>query len=408
MNNIMNNDPELDRDFREEKSKFEKKMKKKFNPVRKVVMNAIKSVVVPMAILIAKVLAVVILVSILLSAFVTLLEGNKESGDSISNLEDYNSSVSGESGGTDVTTPEWIFSKSEIEDFINGYDSSNTELKNKMKNYIDEIYKWQADYGYSSALLVTIAFEENRNDFEAFLDEMKQKAENWKNNGYTTTKEIAKDYVGDDTSDEWANNIENKMQKTALDSGIIEYGETSLSGDGYPNSYVSKAGRTYRNYKQNIGSYSLSQWCGTSIVKKDGCSLIAVTIIVSGYRNSEVNPLELAQKYAVKGAGMSIPGALLGEGISFTEPLGADITFSEQQKETIKNHVKGSGPAIIKVVPPSQFTNSTHFMALLDYNASTNEFYLSNPYTGNNSYGVSGWIDADRVLIGCTRFYAIK
>ena len=33
-----------------------------------------------------------------------------------------------------------------------------------MKNYIDEIYKWQADYGYSSALLVTIAFEENRND----------------------------------------------------------------------------------------------------------------------------------------------------------------------------------------------------------------------------------------------------
>ena len=204
MNNIMNNDPELDRDFREEKSKFEKKMKKKFNPVRKVVMNAIKSVVVPMAILIAKVLAVVILVSILLSAFVTLLEGNKESGDSISNLEDYNSSVSGESGGTDVTTPEWIFSKSEIEDFINGYDSSNTELKNKMKNYIDEIYKWQADYGYSSALLVTIAFEENRNDFEGFLDEMKQKAENWKNNGYTTTKEIAKDYVGDDTSDEWA------------------------------------------------------------------------------------------------------------------------------------------------------------------------------------------------------------
>ena len=193
-----------------------------------------------------------------------------------------------------------------------------------------------------------------------------------------------------------------------MNSDIIKYGEISISGDGYPNSYISKTGKTYRNYKQNIGSYSLSQWCGTSIVKKDGCSLIAVTIIVSGYRNSEVNPLELAQKYAVKGAGMSIPGALLGEGISFTEPLGADITFSEQQKETIKNHVKGSGPAIIKVVPPSQFTNSTHFMALLDYNASTNEFYLSNPYTGNNSYGVSGWIDADRVLIGCTRFYAIK
>lgn len=371
MNNTMNDDPKLDREFREEKAKFEKKIKKKANPVRKVIINAIKAAVIPMVILLAKILAVVILVTVLISAFVNLLDGNS-SGDSISNNEEYNSTISN-GGGIDLTNTEWNFTKDEIQKFIENYNSSNSALKNDMINNIDKIIKWQNDYGYSSAFLITIAFEENRNDFEGFLDEMKQKAENWKNNGYTTTKEIAKDYVGDDTSDEWANNIENKMQKAASDSGIIEYGETSLSGDGYPNSYVSKAGRTYRNYKQNIGSYSLSQWCGTSIVKNDGCSLIAVTIIVSGYRNSEVNPLELAQKYAVKGAGMSIPGALLGEGISFTEPLGADITFSEQQKETIKNYVKGSGPAIIKVVPPSQFTNSTHFMALLDYNASTNE-----------------------------------
>lgn len=406
MNNTMNDDPKLDREFREEKAKFEKKIKKKANPVRKVIINAIKAAVIPMVILLAKILAVVILVTVLISAFVNLLDGNS-SGDSISNNEEYNSTISN-GGGIDLTNTEWNFTKDEIQKFIENYNSSNSALKNDMINNIDKIIKWQNDYGYSSAFLITIAFEENRNDFEAFLDEIKQKAETWKNNEYKTTKEIAKDYVGDDTSNEWANNIENKMQEVALNSDIIKYGETSISGDGYPNSYISKTGKTYRNYKQNIGSYSLSQWCGTSIVKNDGCSLIAVTIIVSGYRNSEVNPLELAQKYAVKGAGMSIPGALLGEGISFTEPLGADITFSEQQKETIKNYVKGSGPAIIKVVPPSQFTNSTHFMALLDYNASTNEFYLSNPYTGNNSYGVSGWIDADRVLIGCTRFYAIK
>lgn len=406
MNNAINEDPKLAREFREEKSKFEKKLKKKANPVRKVIMNAIKAAVIPMVILLAKILAVVILVTVLISAFVNLLDGNS-SGDSISNNEEYNSTISN-GGGIDLTNTEWNFTKDEIQKFIENYNSSNSALKNDMINNIDKIIKWQNDYGYSSAFLITIAFEENRNDFETFLDEVNEKAGEWKKNQYKTTKEIAKDYVGDDTANEWANNIENKMQEVALNSDIIKYGEISISGDGYPNSYISKTGKTYRNYKQNIGSYSLSQWCGTSIVKKDGCSLIAVTIIVSGYRNSEVNPLELAQKYAVKGAGMSIPVALLGEGISFTEPLGADITFSEQQKETIKNYVKGSGPAIIKVVPPSQFTNSTHFMALLDYNASTNEFYLSNPYTGNNSYGVSGWIDADRVLIGCTRFYAIK
>ena len=406
MNNAINEDPKLAREFREEKSKFEKKLKKKANPVRKVIMNAIKAAVIPMVILLAKILAVVILVTVLISAFVNLLDGNS-SGDSISNNEEYNSTISN-GGGIDLTNTEWNFTKDEIQKFIENYNSSNSALKNDMINNIDKIIKWQNDYGYSSAFLITIAFEENRNDFETFLDEVNEKAGEWKKIQYKTTKEIAKDYVGDDTANEWANNIENKMQEVALNSDIIKYGEISISGDGYPNSYISKTGKTYRNYKQNIGSYSLSQWCGTSIVKKDGCSLIAVTIIVSGYRNSEVNPMELAQKYAVIGAGMSIPGALLGEGISFTEPLGADITFSEQQKETIKNYVKGSGPAIIKVVPPSQFTNSTHFMALLDYNASTNEFYLSNPYTGNNSYGVSGWIDADRVLIGCTRFYAIK
>lgn len=406
MNNAINEDPKLAREFREEKSKFEKKLKKKANPVRKVIMNAIKAAVIPMVILLAKILAVVILVTVLISAFVNLLDGNS-SGDSISNNEEYNSTISN-GGGIDLTNTEWNFTKDEIQKFIENYNSSNSALKNDMINNIDKIIKWQNDYGYSSAFLITIAFEENRNDFETFLDEVNEKAGEWKKNQYKTTKEIAKDYVGDDTANEWANNIENKMQEVALNSDIIKYGEISISGDGYPNSYISKTGKTYRNYKQNSGTYSLKKWCGTSIVKNDGCSLIAVTIIVSGYKNSEIDPLELAQKYAVVGVGMNIAGALSSEGIQCSQPLGRNVTFSESQKETIKNYVKTTGPAIIRVTPPSQFTDSTHFMALLDYNPSTNEFYLSNPYTGNNSYGQTGWVDANIVLIGCSQFYAIK
>lgn len=407
MNNTMNNDPILEREFREEKSKFEKKLKKKANPVRKVIVNAIKAAVVPMVILLAKVLAVVILVTVLISAFVNILDGSS-SGNSISNNEEYNSTISNGEGGIDLTNSEWSLTKAEIQKFIENYNSSNSELKNNMINNIDKIVKWQNDYGYSSAFLITIAFEDNRTDFETFLDEIKPKAEEWKKKEYKTTKEIATDYVGDDTSNEWANNIENKMQEAALNSDVIKYGETSISGDGYPNSYISKTGKIYRNYKQNRGTYSLKNWCGTSIIKNDGCSLIAVTIIVSGYRNSEVDPLELAQKYAVVGAGMNIEGALSSEGIQCSQPLGRNTTFSESQKETIKSYVKTTGPAIIKVIPPSQFTDSTHFMALLDYNPSTNEFYLSNPYTGNNSYGQTGWVDANTVLIGCSQFYALK
>ena len=221
MNNAINEDPKLAREFREEKSKFEKKLKKKANPVRKVIMNAIKAAVIPMVILLAKILAVVILVTVLISAFVNLLDGNS-SGDSISNNEEYNSTISN-GGGIDLTNTEWNFTKDEIQKFIENYNSSNSALKNDMINNIDKIIKWQNDYGYSSAFLITIAFEENRNDFETFLDEMQQKAETWKNNEYKTTKEIAKDYVGDDTANEWANNIENKMQDVALNSDIIKY-----------------------------------------------------------------------------------------------------------------------------------------------------------------------------------------
>lgn len=109
---------------------------------------------------------------------------------------------------------------------------------------------------------------------------------------------------------------------------------------------------------------------------------------------------------------MDIPGALSGNGISCTQPLGEtnnkSTEFTSSEKQQIKDHVATGNPAIIKVIPPSQFTNSTHFMALLDYNEATDEFYLSNPYMGNNLYGMTGWINADIVLYYCTRFYAIK
>ena len=137
MNNAINEDPKLAREFREEKSKFEKNLKKKANPVRKVIMNAIKAAVIPMVILLAKILAVVILVTVLISAFVNLLDGNS-SGDSISNNEEYNSTISN-GGGIDLTNTEWNFTKDEIQKFIENYNSSNSALKNDMINNIDKI-----------------------------------------------------------------------------------------------------------------------------------------------------------------------------------------------------------------------------------------------------------------------------
>ena len=134
--------------------------------------------------------------------------------------------------------------------------------------------------------------------------------------------------------------------------------------------------------------------------------MISVCIILSGYQNKEIDPLALARQYAVPGSGMSIDGALSGNGITFTRV--GDVTFTETQKNNVKQHVATGKPAIIKVVLPSPFTTSQHYMAILDYNAATNEFYLSNPWYGNNSYGKTGWVNADDVLYMCTRSYAIN
>jgi len=317
-------------------------------------------------------------------------------------------------GNTDITTDDWQCTEQEIIDFINNYDTSNNELKTALLNRVAQIKEWQDNHGYSATLLITIAFEEGKTaaQIDDFFNEMNEKAAKWQEEGYTTIEQIAEDYVGDESAQEWANNIENKMQETALEAGVIESGEKQTLGDGYNDVYVSKSGKTYRNYKQNIGSYSTKQWCGDSIVKTDGCSLIAVTIILSGYQNREIDPLILAEQYAVKGSGMNIPGALSGNGIYWSQPLGEannkSTQFTDSEKQKIKDHVATGRPAIIKVVRPSQFTDSTHFMVLLDYNSQTDQFYLSNPYTGNNSYGRTGWVPADIVLYYCTRFYAIK
>lgn len=389
------------------KSAKEIAKKKSKNKIQKIIWHAVKVAIIPFLLLFAKIMAVVILVCVVVSMFQGILDNGNSS--STSTDEEYNSSVSEQTGGMDITSENWQVSRDEIRNYINEYDTPNTALKNELlkENRIEQIYKWQEDTGYSAGLLITIALEENRNDFDDFLNEMNEKGKAWKEAGYTTIKQIAEDYVGDETAGEWANNIETKMQETGMDAGIIKNGEQPTSGDGYPNVYVSKSGKTYRNYKQNMGSYSNQQWCGTSIVKNDGCSLIAVTIIVSGYQNREIDPLMLAEQYAVIGSGMNIGGALSGNNIQYTEPLGRDIEFSTEQKKEIKNHVSRGNPAIIKVVLPSPFTTSQHYMAILDYNSSTNEFYLSNPWYGNDSYGKTGWVNADDVLYKCTRFYAI-
>ena len=388
------------------KSAKETLKKKTKNKITKIIWNAIKAVVIPMLIFALKIMAVAILIIIVISLFSNLLDGT---GDSTSSDEEYSSYIEDSViGGADLTAEQWIFTQVQVEDFIRNYDTDNIALKNEMLNNIHSIEEWQADYGYSAGLLITIAFEENISDFDQFLNEMSEKAQQWKENGYTNINQISQDYVGDETSSEWANNIINKLQNIAIDSGIVQTGqEIDITGDGYFNGYVSTSGKLYRNYKQNIGSYKDIVWYPNGLtVEENGCALISTTIILSGYTNSEINPLQLASKYASYD-GMSVDKALEGYGINYYRIGYSDNELSSQDKTNIKQHVEHGTPAIIRVVKGSKFTDSQHFMAILDYNKATNQFYVSNTYSGPGTYGMTGWTDADYVLYKCARCYYI-
>ena len=197
--------------------------KKKLNQVQRKIWRLVKAVMVPIFLLLIKVFIVILLITIIASLFYSVFD--YDDGEVRSSSEKYTSSSTDSVGGIDVTTEIWQLSRAQIKDFIENYDSTDDDLKQKMLDRVEE--------GIGA------------DDFDNFLDEMKEKAEKWKDEGYTTLEQIAEDYVGDDTAKEWANNIENKMQETARDADIIKAGEedSSTLGDGYVGEFTSKLGK---------------------------------------------------------------------------------------------------------------------------------------------------------------------
>ena len=328
--------------------------------------------------------------------------------------QEYTSSASEQTGGIEVTAEDWQLTRSQIEQFIRGYETGNEELRTELlENRIEQIYNWQEETGYSAGLIIAIALEENKTNFDDFLEEMNEKGNIWKEAGYTTVKEIAQDYIGDETAEEWANTkIEPGMQETGEALGIIVYGEKAISGDGYDNVYVSKTGKMYRNYKQIKGEYKDHVWSppyegkpGT--IHNNGCALTSIAVVISGYKNEEESPLDVVNEIS-NGAGY----------VANFDPIEAlkndkykieatRITYTS--KSSVIEHVKKGKPVIIHVLKEegSRFTNGQHWMAILDYNQTTDtdKLYVSNP--SRTTPDNTGWIDANDVLQGCTEYLAI-
>lgn len=186
--------------------------------VIKVIWNKVKIAVIPMLLMLVKVFAVVLSVCLVVT-FMTISIGEGDDGED----EEYNSTAE----ETTITSQTSKLSNVQIQNYINNYNTTNMALKQELLIWAVEIENWQSNYGYSANLLITIAFEEIENkpdtgeprpyalEVQSFMNEMNIKGQIWSTEGYDTVQEIAQDYVGDETTVEWANNIENKMQENS-------------------------------------------------------------------------------------------------------------------------------------------------------------------------------------------------
>ena len=391
------------------KTAKEKAKRESKKQIQKIIWHAVKAAVIPFMILFAKIMAVVLLVCVVVSLFQSVLNFNNDDSSTTTDQE-YTSSSSEQTGEIDITDEDWQLTRSQIEQFIENYETGNEELRTELlENRIEQIYNWQEETGYSAGLIIAIALEENKTNFDDFLEEMNEKGNIWKEAGYKTVKEIAQDYIGDETAEEWANTIiEPGMQEAGEALGIIVYGEKSISGDGYDNVYVSKTGKMYRNYKQIKGTYAQHVWSPTyngspGTIYNNGCALTSIAVVISGYQNRNVSPLDVVNRISNNTgyvASFNPMVAFSSYGIEATRP-------QYNSKSRVINHVQTGKPVIIHVLKEeeSTFTDGEHWMAILDYNETTDKLYVSNPSATRPTK--TGWIDADMVLRGCTEYFAI-
>ena len=391
------------------KTAKEKAKRESKKQIQKIIWHAVKAAVIPFMILFAKIMAVVLLVCVVVSLFQSVLNFNNDDSSTTTDQE-YTSSSSEQTGEIDITDEDWQLTRSQIEQFIENYETGNEELRTELlENRIEQIYNWQEETGYSAGLIIAIALEENKTNFDDFLEEMNEKGNIWKEAGYKTVKEIAQDYIGDETAEAWANTkIEPGMQEAGEALGIIVYGEKNISGDGYDNVYVSKTGKMYRNYKQIKGTYAQHVWSPTyngspGTIYNNGCALTSIAVVISGYQNRNVSPLDVVNRISNNTGYVARFYPML----AFSS-YGIEVATPQyNSKSSVINHVETGRPVIIHVLKEegSTFTEGEHWMAILDYNETTDKLYVSNPSSTRPTK--TGWIDADMVLTGCTEYFAI-
>ena len=155
------------------------------------------------------------------------------------------------------------------------------------------------------------------------------------------------------------------------------------NGDGYSQKYTSSTGRTYREYKQWMGSYAsnLFVYYSPETVAQSGCSITAIATITSGYNNNQT------------------PGTLSSEVPYLAQLLEEGGTKCTRDKADANKLTTGK-PALVPIsgvltTERGSKYYSGHFIAILDAR-NGNEVYVSDP--GANDAVCGGWTNIENII----------
>lgn len=182
------------------------------------------------------------------------------------------------------------------------------------------------------------------------------------------------------------------------DSYYVESHSEVVEGDGYDYVYT-KASGSFKEYKQYKGSYANNRTCFGGTIYSEGCMVTAMAIILSGYGVNET-PGTINAGY--NGMAYSyLQQKCRDNNIKYSN-VTMSITAANRQAaiKTIRDSLNKGGIVYFDVDSTSIFTNSTHYMAILDIR-DNNEIYISDPARE------SAWYSIDVLNQGLTGFMVV-
>ena len=186
-----------------------------------------------------------------------------------------------------------------------------------------------------------------------------------------------------------------EIAKDIFGSAAISTGESNTNVGGIEvETYTSSSGKTYIQYKQDVGPWANMSY-GDNTISYQGCSITSVAIILSGF-GYDLTPANWSTTgyYSVTN---QIKERLSNTTLTEISPVTVEVQSSA--KANIQNHLKTGNPVVIHVLGSgkgysSTYTQNQHYMALLDISDDGTQVYVSNPY----STGPNGWEDINVVI----------